>query len=61
MAVTRVASKIKAPKYLTYNLPSLEKQQDDRIMDVWIKRRTNRRRKRQNERGKEKTKVMFAL
>jgi hypothetical protein len=47
MAPARVASRSKAPEDHTNNLPPLDKQKNDRIMDVWMQTdgRTDGRRK----------------
>jgi hypothetical protein len=60
MALAQVASRSKAPEDRAYNLPPLEKQKDDRIMDEWMQRQRDGRTKRRKENTKE-IKVLFAL
>jgi hypothetical protein len=61
MALARVVSRSKAPEDRAYNLPPLEKQKDDRIVDEWMQRRTDGRTKktqRKHERNKSALRIV---
>lgn len=59
MTLAQVAPRSKAPEDREYNLPTLEKQKDDRKKDEWTHRQTDGR-KDKKENTKEKM-CLFAL